>query len=134
MREGHIISEADQGTGTFNDQVYLVVRYESSQTEIYIDWKSYLGSDAYVTIRFDKDPASTSSWTVSTDSKASFYPENPNDFVNRLARAETLIARVTPFQENPITAVFDVRGFRVAANMYMSELKWWEVTTSSSFY
>ena len=49
-------------------------------------------------------PLATDSGTVSV-----------KDFVKQLAVANRFVAQVTPFNENPITAIFDLIGFDVVA-------------------
>jgi type VI secretion system protein VasI len=89
----------------------LIIRCQSNRTDAYIDWNEYLASeDVEVTTRIGRNPASTRSWSVSTNSRASFVPGNVVTFVNELMTADTLVARTTPYGESPITATFVTSG------------------------
>jgi type VI secretion system protein VasI len=115
---------ADSGVGTFNDPVRLVIRFESNETEAYIVWSSYLGDNVIVTSRIGKESAESKKWTESSDSKASFYPDDTKAFIKELEETDAFVAKVTPFNENPITAVFDVRGLKNIAAKYSEVLQW----------
>jgi len=39
---------ANEGKGTYGDPIGLILRYMSRETQVYIAWSSYLGSEAYV--------------------------------------------------------------------------------------
>ena len=109
---------ADEGTTSWGKSPGLVLRYKSGKTSVYVNWQDYLGSEAYVTCRIGKDKPKTQRWTLSTDSKATFYPESPEGFIARLLTVEKLVLQVTPYSESPVTAVFDVRGLRETAQPY----------------
>jgi len=115
---------ADSGAGTYSDPVRLVIRFQSGETEVYIVWNSYLGDDVRVTSRIGKQPSDTSKWSESSDSKASFYPDDPIELIKNLEGVDTYVAKVTPFGENPITAIFDVRGLKSIASNYADALQW----------
>lgn len=117
---------ADQGKGIYGDPIGLVLRYMSNETDIYIIWNSYLGSEAYVLTRFGDEAASTIKWPLSTDHQATFYILNPSWFVKKLTEVDRFIAQVTPYSENPITAIFDVRGLKEAIIPYNDILNWLE--------
>lgn len=102
---------ADSGVGVYRDPIALLVRCQGNKTEAYIDWSSFLGMDyARTTYRVDKQPAKTSNWGTSTDHKAAFFPSSPVAFLKQLANSTSFVANVTPYDESPITAVFDTTG------------------------
>lgn len=88
----------------------LTVRCKDNSTEMYINWDDYLGSDAYTTSRVGQEKATTSNWTLSTDKKAAFYPGSPVGMLLRVINAESFVANITPYNESPITAVFETKG------------------------
>lgn len=103
--------EASSGKSRMSQAPTLVVRCARKQTEVYILWNDYLGSDEIaVTTRLGKNEAQTRSWTLSSDNTAAFYPGNDVQFVKALLGADTLVARTTPYNESPVTAVFAVTG------------------------
>ena len=95
---------ADSGKSKFGEDVYFVARCKSNKTNVYIGWNDYLGSDAYVLIRVGKNKAKTSLWSMSTNSQSTFHPK-PIPFLKELLQSRKLVAQVTPYNENPVTAV-----------------------------
>jgi len=113
------VVDSDTGKGALGGTVYLIIRAREDQPpELFINWNSYLGDSASVTTRIDSDPAESSQWTLSTDSKASFYPGDTSSLLTRLATAKKLVARTVPYNESPITVEFDVTGFGPLAKPY----------------
>ena len=88
---------------------YMVVRCKSNETNLYIGWSDYLGSKADILTRVGSNKANTSRWTLSTDKKASFHPK-PIPFIKEMLKSNKLIAQVTPYNESPVTAMFDTSG------------------------
>lgn len=116
---------ADKGTSDFGKPIGLLIRYESKKTEIYVTWNDYLGDEVYVTMRIGDEKAETFRWNISTNKTATFYPRNCISLINRIINADKIVFQCTPYNESPVTAIFDVRGLKEAADEYMSDLKWW---------
>jgi len=103
--------EASSGRSRMSEAPTLVLRCSRKKTEAYILWNDYLGSDEVsVTTRIGKNEAQTRSWTLSSDNTATFYPGNDVEFIKALLTTDTLVARTTPYNESPVTAVFSVSG------------------------
>ncbi len=118
--------KADAGEGPYGAPVVLVLRYQSKRTEAYISWKAYLGGeDPVVTARWGTDLPEQKTWSKSTDSTATFYAP-AIDFIQKLINVDRFVAKVTPYNENPITAIFDARGLRDLVAQY-EELKSWDL-------
>lgn len=83
--------------------------------EVFISWKDYLADNSRVTVRFDDNTPITSDWSMSTDSTATFSRIAPT-FVQLLANHDQLVARITPYNEGPVTAVFPLAGFGEASS------------------
>ena len=117
---------ADSGSSSWGDMVSLVVRDTNGKYDLYINWHDYLGSDITVTHRVDDNEPQTQEWSLSTDSEASFYLNYAypplKELIKQLSEAETFVARCTPYGENPITAIFDVRGLKGLFNEYGSKV------------
>lgn len=92
------------------DTPMLIVRCKAKSTELYISWNDYLGRSAFVTSRVGQEKATTNEWSISTDSKATFYPGNAVGVLKRIIESESFVASVTPYNESPVTAVFDAKG------------------------
>lgn len=129
------ILTADSGSNEYGGKPSLVVRSDGEDLELYISWHTYLGNDTdnykyegkYVTTRVDADQPTTSLWSNSTDSKASFCPwSDVLDLVRRMGDGTKLVARCTPYNAGPITAVFDIRGLRALSMPYNEALGWWK--------
>lgn len=105
---------ADQGRPHLGDEIVLIIRCQSNQTNLYIDWEDFLGSEAEVISRIGNLKAQTQYWNLSTDAKATFFPGNPVDFIQALMQHNSFVAQVTPYSESPVTAVFDTTGLQNA--------------------
>ena len=110
---------ADIGVSRWGDPAILHIRCRRGQLEIYIDWHEYIGGagngeDHYLTCRLGMAKPVLSRWSYSTSGEASFYEGYSGlstcEFVLALLDVDQFVAEVAPFMENPITAVFDVRG------------------------
>ena len=88
----------------------LFLRKRGSVSEVFIVWDDYLGNEAYVTWRIGTDQPQSRQWTLSTDSQSTFYPEDAVALIRSISKVDRFVVRLTPYNENPATAVFDVRG------------------------
>ncbi|MBA3061768.1 MAG: hypothetical protein FP833_02210 [Atribacteria sp.] len=118
------VLNSDSGESVYGKSISLVLRYRSEKTEAYIGWSSYLGSEANVLTRIGIEKASTQTWSLSTDSQGTFYPKDATKFIQKLMEIDSFVAQVTPYNENPITAVFDVRGLKNAVEQFNDILHW----------
>ena len=113
---------AEEGEGTYGDPVGLIFRCKSNLVEVYIGWNSYLGSDnPIVTTRIGNESAASNSWSISTDNTTTFWPGlyqhrtlTDEAFIEKLMTVDRFVAQVIPYNENPITAVFDLTGIEYA--------------------
>lgn len=102
---------AMNGANTFGESPTLVARCLSNQTEVYIAWKTYLGSgNTTQIVRMGKHPAKHERWSISTDGSAAFSPGWGGNFLQDLEKVDMLTVQITPYGESPITAQFDVTG------------------------
>lgn len=116
--------KAQEGRGRFGDEITLHIRCKDGQTEGYINWATFLGSDGIsVTSRIDKMQAEKSSWSVSTDHKASFMPQTV-PILKKFIGASNYVVNLTPYGENPITAIFDISGSEAAFKDIRQACKW----------
>jgi len=120
-----LILQADEGESSFGDPIFLVIRCMSNKTELYINWNSYLGLDSIsVTTRIGNDKPERKLWNISTDHRATFYPTSPILFIKNLINADKLVAQTTPYGENPIIAIFDIRGLNEAIKPIQETCGW----------
>jgi type VI secretion system protein VasI len=120
-----LINSAKSGRSRLRQEIALVIRCLSKRTELYINWHDYLGSDAInVLTRVGGDAASTQRWTLSTDSQATFYPSGPTPFIKQLIGADEFVAQVTPYNESPVIAVWDLSGLSEAIEPLRTTCNW----------
>ncbi|ABC64923.1 hypothetical protein ELI_14155 [Erythrobacter litoralis HTCC2594] len=124
---------ADEGAARFNGPVRLVARCQSNQTEAYAIWGEYLGDDSgsvysefkNVLVRIGDKDAITQRWDISTDKEATFAPSAIN-FLRELADSKRLVLQTVPYNEAPMTAIFDTTGARQAFQE-LSETCGWKI-------
>lgn len=107
-----ILESEDEVAGMFGTSYKpsLYIRFKEGVLEAYITYNTYIGTgEVDVTTRFDKNEAETESWGLSTDGKAVFAVY-ATSFIQSVVEAKTLVVRLTPYGESPITVSFDLRG------------------------
>ena len=119
-----LLREAEGSSEQWGDVPYLVVRCKSKQTELYIIWHDYLGSNTRIVTRVGNHRAQTVNWGVSTDGTASFYPHSPISFIKDLNSSDRFVAQATPFNKTPVTAVFDLQGLNKAIKPLQKNCHW----------
>ena len=88
--------------------IELVARCQQNRTVVYFNWHQFVHTeDRRVTYRFDDHDAVDETWGVSTDREGLFV-RSPIPFLRRLVESSRLVVRMTPYGENPITAIFDL--------------------------
>ncbi|MBJ8746077.1 type VI secretion protein [Citrobacter farmeri] len=103
----------------------LVVSCREGKTQLYINWKQYLGLDSTTMLhRIDTKKAVNKTWLLSTDNNAVFYYGKTLPFIKELSSAKTLFARVVPYGENPVDAKFDLIGMEAALKPLRQACKW----------
>lgn len=105
-----LMLEASSGESRWGDKVSLYIKCDRNTTNVYVHWFAYLGGETMVTSRIDDHPSKEKRWAISTDKKASFYPAKKITFIKRLLGADKLLVQTTPYNEAPVTAIFNVRG------------------------
>lgn len=114
---------ADSGRTRWGEPVTLFARCRSNSTEVYISWNEYLGSESNVLTRIGDEPATSRQWSVSTNSQASFHPR-PIAFLKEMMKADSMVAQTTPYNENPVTAIFDITGINNAITPLRETCNW----------
>jgi type VI secretion system (T6SS) VasI/EvfG family protein len=110
----------------------LVARCQSDTTELYINWDQYVGDDSssvydewkYVTIRIGGGEANRQRWSVSTNRQSTFAPGWAGNLLRQMATENSLVVRITPYGENPMTAIFDTTGLEEALVPLMDACGW----------
>ncbi|RJG51538.1 type VI secretion system-associated protein TagO [Motilimonas pumila] len=115
--------KAETGTSRWGDPIFIVARCKSNETNLYISWNDYLGSEVEVLTRVGESKAAAREWGLSTDKKASFHPK-PVNFLKKLLDSDKLVAQVTPYNENPVTAIFNTTGLGNAIKPLRQTCSW----------
>jgi type VI secretion system VasI family protein len=118
-----LILPATSGKSKWNKDIYLVARCKSNKTDLYIGWNDYLGSEAYVLTRVGNKKAITTEWSLSTNSQATFHTKAIS-FIKSMSKESKLIAQITPYNENPVTAIFDISGLNNALKPLRETCNW----------
>lgn len=123
---------ADEGLSEYGKAVSFVARCKSNTTEAYLIWNTYVGDDSRspyeewkrVTIRIGDKPSATQNWSTSTDKEATFAPDWAGGLLKEMVGEERMVAQITPYGANPITAIFDIRGMEGPLRAISSECGW----------
>ncbi|WP_171040643.1 type VI secretion system-associated protein TagO [Marinobacter alexandrii] len=116
---------AESGSNRRGQKPVLFIRCRSNKTEMWISWEDFLGSDnPKVTTRIGGSEAKTRAWDVSSTKTSSFYPRSPVLALQRIMKADQFVAQVTPYNENPITAIFQISGLDSAIKPLRKNCNW----------
>lgn len=118
-----LILGADSGENRWGKPVYLVARCKSNTTDFYIGWNDYLGDEADVLTRVGNNKAITQRWSVSTDKKATFH-NKPIPFLKEVLASSKMVAQITPYNESPVTAIFNTSGLENAIKPLRETCNW----------
>jgi len=105
-----LVVDGSRGSARWNEIIYLIITCQDKETNLYISWSDYLGTKANVLTRIGNEEATSQEWLLSTDKKSSFYPTNVPDFIKTLFGNDKFVAQITPQNEIPVTASFDITG------------------------
>ena len=111
-----LVLNVDSGKNRWGNAVFLVARCKSNSTDLYIGWNDYLGSEADVLTRVGDNKAVTERWSLSTDKKATFH-RKAIPFLKEMLTSTKLLAQVTPYNESPVTAIFNTSGLENAISL-----------------
>jgi len=119
-----LVNIAAEGKSSLGRPIGLAIRCMSGTTTVYINWNDYLGSEATVLTRIGSSEAVRQRWSLSTDNEATFYPRDAVAFVKELMTADRLVAQVTPYNENPVTAIWNIAGLSTAIEPLRKTCNW----------
>lgn len=103
--------------------IYVACR--EKKTEVFINWDVYLGLEqTSMLYRLDKQKAVEKNWSISTDTKAVFYRGSDIDFIRALAKADKMYTKITPYNEAPVSATFDLAGLSEAMKPLQKACGW----------
>lgn len=114
---------SDTGKNRWGHSPVLTLRCQSNKTELYINWNDYLGRKANVLTRVGENKAMTQNWGLSTDSKATFHPKAIS-FIKDMMKSGKMVAQITPYNESPVTAIFNTQGLDNAIQPLRETCNW----------
>jgi hypothetical protein len=86
----------------------LVIRCRNTKLDLFINWKIQLKNYAQTQFRIGKEETNSSSWAISSDGRSAFYPGETAEAMRKLANSDKVAVSVTPNDQAPIIAIFDV--------------------------
>lgn len=108
-----INNEATEGVNPYGKAPKLFIRSVNNQLELWVYWGAYFSEDDNsVTHRVGTAQPITMAWTLSSDNQGTFFPSDTTSLVRALLNVERLVIRALPYNESPITAVFNTTGLR----------------------
>ncbi|HEG2003733.1 TPA: type VI secretion protein [Enterobacter asburiae] len=103
----------------------LYITCREKKTELFLNWDTYLGlNETQMLSRLDKQKAKTKTWDISSDTKSVFYRGNVIEFVKALSQANSMFTQITPYNESPVSATFDVAGLSEALKPLQKACGW----------
>lgn len=107
----------------------LFIRYKEGKMQAYIATgfspTVERGDGATVQIRYDSAEAESTQMSKSTDGEALFW-EKPENAIRKMASAQRMVFRFTPFNSAPATTTFQLTGLREAVAA-IEEASGWRV-------
>lgn len=124
----HISLVAASGNSKYGKPIMLVAHCDSKKkekTEMYINWQVYLGSgsETKVTLRIGANDATTSKWSTSSDRQRT-VSYSPISTLKEMLMVDRVVAQVTPFNQDPYTAIFNVSGLEEATKSLQEACVW----------
>jgi type VI secretion system protein VasI len=119
------MSVASSGSTQMGGKPSLMVRCLDGVIEVFVNWKTFMGSQGgqEVVTRVGDTPAVTSMWGRSTDNRATFHP-NSAAFLRAAERQQRVVVRSEPYNESPVTAVFDTAGLHDVLTSFNPACSW----------
>ena len=102
---------------------WLIVRFKDRELELFVTWETEISYSETTTVNWqiDNGPTWRQSWHVSSHRTSTFMPtQDIFETIRALFDADEFTVRVYPFGGNPITASFEVSGFREAVGPVLS--------------
>lgn len=117
---------ASSGRSAYGDAPVLALRRSGRVENVYIIWNDYLANDNQtVEYRIDDGQTQRRRWNVSTDNKATFFTGDVMELIHELVGAQRFVARTTPYNESPVTAVFDLSGLEELVQKHSEHVGDW---------
>lgn len=128
----HVPSEETINCGWNNgDKVYLMVGCKDDRTVVVFNTGCHMASSEYsnygqIEYRIDQEKAQKVNGEASTDNRTLgiWRGSKSIPIVKQMLGKSTMIARMTPYGENPFTATFNISGLEEAIKPLRAACKW----------
>ena len=95
-----------------------------NKTSLYVDWGTFISTaDPRITLRVDKDKATSEYWGVASNHEASFSP-NAIPIIKSMVGKNNLMLQVTPFSDQTYTLNCDITGLDNAIKPLRDACNW----------
>lgn len=102
----------------------LIIRCQGRQYDVYIyvgtQLDSTLDDEVFTRVRYGDNSPTTITMSESTTGEAMFFPDSTAAVRNLLA-IDRLVVGFTPFNANPVEAIFDITGIKTAIQPLFDE-------------
>lgn len=102
----------------------LHIRCKNNRTQLFVNWRTYVGTAARVVSRIDDQIIGERGWEVSTDNTTTFYPESPIPTIKRLIESDRYAIRARNMSGDEFTAVFELEGISDAVTSIRELCNW----------
>ena len=124
-RTTYLSLDSNSKVSKWGKKASLNIRCKSRETEMWVDFKSYLGHKKTTVItRIGKSKAIKREWSNSTDNTAAFFPGYPVREIKKMMASDIYLAQTTPYSDSTRTAIFDTRGLKNAIKSLRDNCKW----------
>ncbi|SKA55056.1 type VI secretion system-associated protein TagO [Enterovibrio nigricans] len=107
----------------WREPIDLVARCRNGRTELFISWNNFLGGEGNVLTRVGNEKAVGAHWRLSNDKRTTFH-SRPMAFLKTISTSDKLVAQITPYNETPITAIFNTSGLESALGPIRDTCHW----------
>jgi type VI secretion system protein VasI len=112
-----------------SDKASLIIRCQENETSVYFIMADHFLSSVQgygeVTFRLDSAKPRTVGMSESTDNKAlGLWGGSAVGFVKKMIGHDSMVVRVTPFNESPLTTTFPITGIDDALKPLRAACKW----------
>ena len=118
------LAESVKGENRRGQKPRLIIRCRGKEQELFISWGVYIERESSsITTRVRDEEAFDAHWSVSSDKRSTFYP-HASDLIQKVRSGGSLVVQVVPYNENPITATFNMGGLDKVLKRVKNECGW----------
>jgi type VI secretion system protein VasI len=113
-----------KGKNRRGQKLKLGIRCMNKEQEFFVGWGVYIERESsLITTRVRDEEAFDAHWAVSTHKQSTSYP-HASDLIQKVRAGGSLVVQVVPYNENPITATFNMGGLDKVLKGVKNECGW----------